>query len=58
MIELLANLLILAVIVYVVYLILGMLKLSPPISTIVYLIVGLLVLVMLLDRAGLYHLQL
>jgi Zn-dependent protease with chaperone function len=57
-IELLVSLLILAVVVYVVYLIINMLTLPPPVKTIVYLIVGLIFLVVLLDRVGLYHLNL
>lgn len=58
MIELLVGLLILAVVIYVMYLIIGMLSLPPQIKTIVYLIVGIIFLVILLDRVGLYHLAL
>jgi len=54
MIELLITLLILAIVVYVVYLIIGMLNLPAPIKTIVYLIAGLIVLLVLLDRLGLF----
>lgn len=58
MIELLITLLIMAIVIYVIYLVLGMINLPPPIKTIVYLIVGLILLVWLLDAAGLYHLNL
>lgn len=58
MIELLVSLLILAVIVYVVYLVIGMLHIPQPMLQIVYIIVGLIVLVMLLDLTGIYHLDL
>lgn len=58
MVELLVALLILAVIVYVVYLIVGMLHLPGPILQIVYLIMALIVLFVLLDKLGLYHLNL
>ncbi len=54
MIELLVSLLILAIVVYVVYLILNQIQLPPPIKTIVYLIVGLILLLVLLDQVGLY----
>lgn len=58
MIELLVSLLILSIVIYVVYLIIGMLSLPPQIKTIVYLIVGVIFLVILLDKVGLYHLAL
>ena len=57
MIELLITLLVVAVLVYVVYLVLGMLHLPPPIQTIVFLIVGLVVLLFLLDMFGLYNVR-
>lgn len=58
MVELLVSLLILAIVIYVVYLIIGMLNLPPTIKTIVYLIVGVIFLVVLLDRTGLLHMNL
>lgn len=56
MIELLISLLILAIIIYAVIVIMGMIPLPPPIRTLVYLIVGLILLVALLDRLGFYRL--
>ena len=58
MIEFLISMLLLAVVIYVVYLIVGMLKLPAPIGTIVYLILGLILLIILLDYAGVYNLNL
>lgn len=54
MIELLITLLVFAVILYVIYLILGMIALPPQVKTIVYIIVGLIALFYLLSRLGLY----
>jgi hypothetical protein len=58
LIGLLVTLLILAIVAYVVFLIIGMLHIPPPILTIVYLIVGLIFLVILLDKTGIYHVAL
>ena len=58
MIELLVSLLVLAIVVYVVFLIIDMLKLPAPIKNIVWIIAALIVLLVLLDRLGLYHLAL
>lgn len=58
MIEFLITMLILCVVIYVVYMVVGMLKLPAPISTIVYLIIGLIFLVVILDKSGVYHLNL
>lgn len=58
MISFLITMLVLAIVIYVVYLVIGMLKLPPPISTIVYLILGVIALVAILDRSGLYKLNL
>jgi hypothetical protein len=52
MLSLLFTLLIVAVIVYVVYLIVGMINLPAPIKTIVYLIMGVIVLVYLASLFG------
>ena len=57
MIEILITLLILAVIVYVAYLIIGMLHLPQPILNIVYIIAALIVLLILLDVTGLYSVR-
>jgi hypothetical protein len=58
MIELLVTLLILAVVIYVVFLILQQIPLPPTVKQIAYIIIGLIFLVILLDKAGLYHLNL
>ena len=54
MVELLVTLLILAIVVYVAFLIIGMLHLPQPILNIVYIIAALIVLLILLDKFGLY----
>jgi len=54
MINVLVSLLIAVAIIYVVYLIIGMVNLPPNIKNIVYIIVGLIVLVWLLQFFGLY----
>lgn len=54
MIEVLVTLLIAAIVIYVIYLILGMVALPAPIKNIVYLIVGLIILLWLLNSFGLY----
>ena len=54
MIELLITLLLVAVLVYVVNLVIGMLNLPPQVKTIAYIILGLLVLFWLLDYFGIY----
>lgn len=54
MIELLVGLLIAAVIIYVLYLILGMVNLPAPIKNIVYIIVAVIILIWLLQYFGLY----
>jgi hypothetical protein len=53
---LLIWLLIFALVVYVIYLILGMLPLPQPIKNIVLIIVGVLLLIYLLSRLGLFAL--
>ena len=58
MISLLITLLIAAVVIYVLYLIIGMINLPAPIKNIVYLIVGLIILLWLLSSFGLYTLPL
>lgn len=58
MIELLVTLLLVAVVVYVVYLILGMIVLPEPMKTIVYIILGLIILFALLNEFGLYSFNL
>lgn len=55
MIELLVTLLLLAIVIYVVNLIIGMLALPPQVKTIVYIIAGLIGLLYLLSRLGLYN---
>ena len=54
MIEFLITLLLIAVVVYVIHLIIGMLALPPQVKTIAYLIVGLVALFYLLSYFGLY----
>lgn len=54
MIELLVSLLIAAAIIYIVYLILGMIELPAPIKNIVYIILALIILLWLLKFFGLY----
>jgi len=53
MISLLITLLLVAVVVYIVYLILGMISLPDPIKKIIYLVVGLIVILWLLQYFGL-----
>ena len=53
MISLLITLLLVAVIVYIVYLILGMISLPDPIKKIIYLVVGLIIIIWLLQYFGL-----
>lgn len=55
MIELLITLLLLAVIVYVVQLVIGMLNLPEQVKTIAYIIVALIALFYLLDKFGIYR---
>ena len=55
MISVLVTLLIAAIVIYVVYLILGMISLPAPIKNIVYLIIGLVILLYLLSYFGLYN---
>lgn len=54
MIEFLVTALIAIVVIYVVYLIVGMINLPSPIKNIVYLIVGVVILIWLLQYFGLY----
>lgn len=54
MMEILITLLVVAVIIYVLYLILGMVNLPAPIKNIVYIVVALIILLWLLDFFGLY----
>jgi hypothetical protein len=54
LIELLVTLLILCIVIYAVYVVLGMLNLPPPIRTLIYLLIAVVVIVWLLQRFGLY----
>lgn len=54
MIELLVTLLLVAVLIYVVNLVIGMLNLPDQVKTIAYIIIGLVVLFWLLQYFGLY----
>ncbi len=54
MISILVSLLIAAAVIYVVYMIIGMISLPAPMKNIVYIIVALIVLVWLLSFFGLY----
>jgi len=47
-----------AIVIYVIYLILGMINLPAPIKTIVYLIVALFILLWLLSATGIYPVSL
>ena len=58
MISLLITLLLFAIIVYVVYLIIGMVNLPEPIKRIVYIILAVIVLFWLLQTLGVYTLPL
>lgn len=58
MIEFLITVLLLAVVVYVVHLIIGMLNLPQQIKTIAYIIVGLIALFWFLDKFGIYRVAL
>lgn len=55
LVGLLIAFLIFAVVIYVAYLVLGMIELPEPIKKIVYLVVGLIFLLVFLDRLGLYR---
>lgn len=55
MIDLLVTLILFAIVVYVVYLILGMMTMPAPLKNIIYIIVGLILLIVLLEHLGLYH---
>lgn len=55
MVELLIALILLCVLVYAVYTVLGMVNLPAPIKTLVYLLIFVIVLFFVLDRAGIYH---
>lgn len=57
MISILVTLLIAAIVIYVVYLIVGMINLPAPIKNIVYLILGLIILLYLLSYFGLYNIR-
>jgi len=57
MISLLVSLLILAVIIYCVHLILGMLHLPQPIMTIIYIIIALIVIIYILDLLNIYSIK-
>jgi len=54
MISFLITLLLVAVVVYVVHLVIGMLALPPQVKTIAYLIIGIIVLFWLLNYFGIY----
>lgn len=54
MIELLITLLLVALVVYVVHLIIGMLNLPQQVKTIAYIIIGVVVLLWLLSYLGIY----
>ena len=58
MISFLVTCLFAAVILYVVYRLIGMIPLPEPIKTIVYCIVGLIAVAWVLDFTGIYHLNL
>lgn len=51
----LVYLLIAAVIIYALYVILGMINLPPAIKTLVYLIVGIVLILWVLNFFGIYH---
>lgn len=57
MIEILVTLLLLAVVIYVVNLVIGMLNLPSQVKTIAYLIVALIALFYLLDTFGIYSIR-
>ena len=57
MISLIVTLLLVAVLIYVVNIILGMISLPPAVKQIVYIIIGLVVLFWLLDFFHLYKFQ-
>lgn len=52
MIELLIGLLVLAIVIYAVYVVLGMIPLPQPIKTLVWLILAVIFLVILLGQVG------
>jgi hypothetical protein len=54
MIELLVGLILLCILLYAVYTVLGMLTLPPSITTLIYLLIAVIVLLWVLDRFGLY----
>lgn len=54
MIEFLVTALIACVVIYVVYLVVGMINLPAPIKNIVYLIIGVVIIIWLLQHFGLY----
>ena len=55
MISILITLLLVAAVVYILYLILGMITLPAPIKTIIYMVAGLIILIWLLQYFGLYQ---
>lgn len=57
MIEMLVGLLILALVIYMVHMIIGMLNLPAQVKTIAYIIVGIVVLLYLLRLFGLYNFE-
>jgi hypothetical protein len=50
----LVNALVMAVVIYVIYLILGMVNLPSPIKNIVYLILGVILILWVLSATGVY----
>ena len=57
MIELLVTLILVCIVVYAVYVVMGMLTLPAPIKQLIYLLIAVIVLFWMLDRFGIYHLR-
>ena len=55
MISILVALIVIAILAYAVYTVLGMLPIPQPIKTLIYLLVALIILLWVLDAAGIYH---
>lgn len=58
LIGILVTLIILAIIAYAVYIVIGMFALPQPIKQLVYLLTGVILLVFLLNQLGIYHVAL
>ena len=54
-IAILVGLIVIAILAYAVYTVLNMLPIPQPIKTLIYLLVALIILVWVLDTAGIYH---